>query len=76
MIIKILYLGKGQKLWQPHLLHQPNKILGFDNIFLYLGKGEEKLWQPHLLHKQIIFFGALTIFYTRMGHGEYALNRR
>jgi hypothetical protein len=34
------------------------------------------LWQPHLLHKQIIFFGALTIFYTRMGHGEYALNRR
>jgi hypothetical protein len=30
-----LNFGKGQKLWQPHLLHQPNKILGFDNILVF-----------------------------------------
>jgi hypothetical protein len=33
MIISIWV--KGQKLWQPHLLHQPNKILGFDNILVF-----------------------------------------
>ncbi len=54
---------------------RPQKKIWALTIFLYLGRGQ-KVVATSSSSSTKQNFGSLTIFYTRMGHVEYALNRR